>query len=54
MYVSTTLWIMTQVPPCEAVVMFKAMVFLASCPNAKRIAVFSKDRLCQLPSSFAG
>lgn len=44
MYVSTTLWMM--VPPCEAVIMFKAMVFLASCPNAKRIAVFSKDRLC--------
>ena len=39
---------MAQVPPCEAVIMSKAIVSWRTAFLIRGILVFSKDRLCQL------
>lgn len=41
-------WIMAQVPPYEAVIMFKAILFYKAAFLTGDISVFSKDRLCSL------
>lgn len=41
-------WIMAQVPPCQAVVMSKAILFWRTAVFFGDISVFTKDRLCRL------
>lgn len=40
--------IMAEVPPCEAVIMSKAILFWRIALLVRDISVFSKDRLCRL------